>query len=394
LNQIPEGARQSADVPPALRVAAALRVLVAIAVGTLLYLARAALIPVALAVLISLMLTTPVEALYRRGLPRALSAVLILIVFAAALAGAVNLLWTPAQDWWASAPQTLHTIERKLRPAVSLMNRVSTLSDRASQIAETPAAQHAPGPTAASAIPAAHANLTVAVLTQTRAALVSGVTVVILTSFLLAGGPPMLARMSAALAGDVRFTHVLEMIEAVRREVSRYYGSIALINLSLGLATTGVLLVLGMPNPALWGSVVALLNFIPYVGSATALLILSVTAFVNFDTLGQAAAVPASYLVLSAIEGQILQPLVVGRHLNLNPIAVFLALWFGGWLWGIAGILIAVPSLVTLKVVAEHSRRGQALQQLLGSGNGAGRRVAAHASARCALKKQRARFST
>lgn len=394
MNQIPEVAHQSPNTPSAARTATALRVLAAIAVGALLYLAQAALIPIALAVLISLLLTTPVEALHRRGLPRALSAVVILCVVATLIAGAVNLLWTPAQAWWSSAPQTLHTIERKVRPAIALMNRVSTLSDRASQIAAAPAAPAAPVPISMVAQPSTHGNVTVAILNQTRAALVSVVTVVILTLFLLAGGPPMLARMSAALASDVRSTHVLKLIEAVRRDLSRYYGSIALINISLGLATAGVLLALGMPNPLMWGSMVALLNFIPYVGSATALLLLTVTAFVTFDTLGHVAAVAASYLTLSAIEGQVVQPLVVGRHLNLNPIVVFLALWLGGWMWGVAGILIAVPSLVALKVAAEYSQNGQALQQFLGLGPALKVGSAANVRARRALKKPKLRFST
>ena len=74
---------------------------------------------------------------------------------------------------------------------------------------------------------------------------------------------------------------------------------------------------------------------------------------------------PATYLGLATIEGQIVQPLLVGRRLELNPIIVFLALWFGGWFWGIAGIVIAVPCLVALKVAAEHSVRGTPLVEFL-----------------------------
>jgi predicted PurR-regulated permease PerM len=122
---------------------------------------------------------------------------------------------------------------------------------------------------------------------------------------------------------------------------------------------------LGMPNPILWGAVAGVLNFIPYVGSALTLVILTVVAFVTFDGVGRIFAVSVSYLGLATLEGQIVQPLLVGQRLELNPIIVFLALWFGGWLWGIAGIVIAVPALVTLKVVAEHSDRGSPLVEFL-----------------------------
>jgi predicted PurR-regulated permease PerM len=71
-------------------------------------------------------------------------------------------------------------------------------------------------------------------------------------------------------------------------------------------------------------------------------------------------AVAGSYLALATIEGQLVQPVLVGRRLELNPIIVFLALWFGGWFWAIPGIILAIPSLVALKVIAEHSEYGAA----------------------------------
>jgi predicted PurR-regulated permease PerM len=121
-----------------------------------------------------------------------------------------------------------------------------------------------------------------------------------------------------------------------------------------------------MPNPLLWGAVAAILNFVPYVGPAITLVLLTIVAFVTFDGIGHVAAVAGSFVALATIEGQIIQPLVVGRRLELNPLIVFLALWFWGWFWGIPGIIIAVPSLITLKVIAEHSKNGKPLEEFLG----------------------------
>ena len=213
--------------------------------------------------------------------------------------------------------------------------------------------------------PRPRAPVAVQLLDQTRAIVIGIVTLIMLMLFLLAGGPPMLARMSAALASDLQSTHTLGVITAVRTELSRYYGGIALINLGLGMATAAVMSLLDMPNPVLWGAVAALLNFIPYAGSATTLLLLTVVAFVTFSNTGHVAAVAASYLALATIEGQIVQPLFVGRRLKLNPIIVFLALWFGGWFWGIAGVVIAVPTLVSLKVIATRARHGQPVIEFL-----------------------------
>jgi len=122
----------------------------------------------------------------------------------------------------------------------------------------------------------------------------------------------------------------------------------------------------GMPTPILWGILAAVLNFIPYAGPAATLMVLTLVAFVTFNGLGQVIAVAGSYLILATIEGQFVQPLLVGRRLKVNPLLIFLALWFGGLFWGIAGIVLATPALLALKVVAEHAVSGTALMEFLG----------------------------
>lgn len=73
---------------------------------------------------------------------------------------------------------------------------------------------------------------------------------------------------------------------------------------------------------------------------------------VSFDGLGKAFAVAGCFLAMTTVEGQVLQPVLVGRRLDVSPLVVFLSLWFGGWLWGIAGVALAVPLLVTAKALA------------------------------------------
>ena len=343
------------------RWSSALWALVAIVCGVILYYAHAAFIPVALALLFALVLSSPVEALHRRGLPRFASALLILMAILTLLAGAVYELQKPAQEWLAAAPHTVKTIERKIDPAARVLHRIGVVTERAGHLTD---GTSTPAPAPATVVPVEEEGL----LGTTRLVIVALVTVVILTLFMLAGGPPMLARMTAALASDVQAKHVLKVIEAVRREVGRYYATIALINLGLGIATGLVMWALGMPNPVLWGALAAVLNFIPYAGSATTLVVLTIVAFVSFDDIGHVVLVAGSYLALATIEGQVVQPLLVGQRLALNPIIVFLALWFGGWLWGIAGIIIAVPLLVTFKVVAEHSASGKPMVEFMSPG--------------------------
>lgn len=331
--------------------------------GVLLYFARGAFIPIFLAVLFALLLSSPVEALHRIGLPRAVSALLILAIFLGLLSVTVNLLWEPAQGWLATAPRTSATIQRKLGPLARAMHRVDLITSRAGHLADTAASATPTTPNTAPA-PSDSGGL----LAETRIALVAAMTVLILTLFLLGAGPPVLARMSAAFATDTHAAHLLQLIQAVRGEVGRYYATVALINLGLGAATFGAMMALGMPNPLLWGVLAGVLNFIPYVGSAMTLIILAIVALVSFDGIGRVLAVTGTYLALATIEGQIVQPLFVGQRLKLSPIIVFLALWFGGWFWGIAGIVLAIPTLVAIKVAAEHSQHGAALVEFLSPG--------------------------
>jgi len=335
------------------------RLLVAGAIGLLLYFGHVAFVPVALALLLALVLSGPVEALHAWRVPRSLSAAVLLILVLASLAAVVTYLSAPAQQWFASAPHTLRLIEKKIRPVEQFMSRIDSLRNSAGNIGNSTHA--APAPTAA----APEESTTEMLLDVTRGPLLSSVTVIILTLFLLSGGPPMLARMTSAFADDLNSAHIIDVIEKVRGEVGRFYVTTALINTGLGVATAFAMMWCGMPNPFLWGTMAGALNFIPYLGSTTTLIVLTVVAIVSFEGLGQVIAVSGSYLALATIEGQFVQPLLVGRRLQLNPMLVFLALWFGGLFWGIAGIILATPTLVALKVVAENARAGEPLVNFL-----------------------------
>jgi predicted PurR-regulated permease PerM len=338
------------------------RVLVAGAVGALLYFAHLAFIPVALALLISLVLSGPVEMLHTRRVPRSVSAAAILAAILGLMAVMVNFMSEPAQKWFAAAPHTVRLIERKVRPFEQIMARIGELRNSAGNIGSGPQpAQTPPAPVAAAAQESAPAML----LDGARTFALSCVTIIILTLFLLSGGPPMLARMTGAFASDLKSAHILNLIEMVRSEVGRFYVTTALINVGLGLVTTFAMMLCGMPSPFLWGTMAAILNFIPYAGATTSLIVMTLVAIISFDGLGHALAVAGSYLAIATVEGQFVQPLLVGRRLQLNPMLVFLALWFGGFFWGIAGIILATPTLVALKVVATHAAGGKELLEFL-----------------------------
>jgi predicted PurR-regulated permease PerM len=345
----------------------AVRILVAGAIGLLLFFAHVAFVPIALACLFALVLSGPVEMLHGLRVPRSASAMLLMLVLLGMVAGISDMLYEPAQHWFAEAPHTVRIIEKKIRPLAQFMNRVDALRNSAGNMGAAPRPQTQPPAPAPASQPEETAPFML--LDATRGALLSTLTLIILTLFLLTGGPPMLARMTSALVSDLESAHVLSVIEHVRREVGRFYVTTSLINVGLALATGCLMMLCDMPNPFLWGTIAGLLNFIPYAGPATTLILLSLVAVVSFDGLAHVVYVTGSFLGLTVIEGQVIQPLLVGRRLQLNPMLVFLSLWFGGLFWGVAGIILATPALVALKVVAKRSAGGKPLAEFLSPGD-------------------------
>ncbi len=345
--------------------------IVAICVGVAaLRLARDLLIPVVLAVLLALVLSGIVEALRRLRIPRALSALVLMLLIATAVVGVLRAVGAPARQWMESAPRVLRTLEHKTRPAQSMVRRLDALARRAGAIA---GASDAPGAAPVAAPPASPVSAMEVVESTSgvAAALLMGAA---LTLLLLAAGPATLARMAAPVATGGRAMQVVRVIDAIRVEVGRYYGTLAVINLLFGTATALLMWALGMPNPLLWGALAAVLNFIPYLGGATTFVILTLVALVSFDGFGQTIAVGTSFLVLAAIEGHIIEPVFVGRRLDLNPIVVLVALWLGAWTWGIAGMVVALPFLVATKVAASRSQSGATIVRFLSPPRGRPRR--------------------
>jgi predicted PurR-regulated permease PerM len=326
--------------------------------GVVCYFAQDVLIPVAMALFLTLLLTPSVDRLQGWGLPRGLAVAIVMLVVCATFVGAVNAAWRPATEWLARAPQTLRQIDPRLKPLREMFDRVDAVATRAGQLTQ--------GGSVVSGKPAivtpVDGESTAISITKS---LLGWLTVIPLTLFFLLGGPPLLARLGASLSGSEASARTLRLTEAIRHEVGRYFGTVALINVGLGICTALAMYALGMPNAILWGIIAALFNFVPYLGPIAAFFILSVAALVTFESLGQALAVPGVFLCLHLIEGQLVQPLTVGRRLEVNGLVVLLAVWFGYGFWGIPGMLLAMPAVVALKVAAQYQPNWSTVRDFL-----------------------------
>jgi predicted PurR-regulated permease PerM len=242
-------------------------------------LGRPALIPLGLAVLVAFVLSGTVEWLRRWHVPRAVSAAVLLLALGAGLAGVLDAIATPAQEWLQSAPRVMKVIEHRLRPAQSLIHRLDDIAQRAEALAfsgtATAGAASAPSATAAGVTP-------LEVFTVTGWAAFGIVTVLAFAYLLLAASPTTLGRITGFLLGGGQTDHALRVLNGIRIEVGRYYGTLLLINLGFGIVMGGTMWLLGMPNPVLWAVMASVLNFVPYLGPAITLAVLSLVALVTF----------------------------------------------------------------------------------------------------------------
>ena len=323
-----------------------------------LHVAKSAVVPLLFAAFFAMLLSPPVAQLRRVGVPRGLAAGVVVLSLVAVVGLAFNATWRPAKAWMDEAPRTMRTLERKLRPVTGFIAKIESVSDQAERVTDPGAPRSVP------AVPAT-ATEKKSTIVNTQEWLLAILTTLMVTYFLLAAGPSLLVKIEVARGAGAGNTRLLRAAAAISDDVSRYFATVTLINLVLGVATTAAMYWLGMPNPLLWGIVAFVLNFIPYAGPATTLALLTVVALVSFDGLGKALGVAGCYLFLTMIEGQFVQPILVGRRLDVSPLVVFLCLWFGGWLWGIAGVALAVPLLVTARAlglglgVAEPAEPGE-----------------------------------
>jgi predicted PurR-regulated permease PerM len=286
--------------------------------------------------------------------PRIAAALLVMTVLLAIVAACLSVTWEPARRWLDDAPATFAKLESKVRPITRFISKVESVSTQAERMTESAATRRdEPTPVALE---------TKGFVRSTQEWVIAIVSMVFLTFFLLATD---IAGSSHPDRAGEPGTHAAQVYARVRRDLGRYFSAVTLSNLFLGSGTALAMYLLEMPNPILWGVTAFALNFIPYAGSATTLVLLTIVALVSFDGATRAMTVAGVYLLLTTLEGQVLQPVLVGRRLDVSPPAVLLGLWFGGWMWGVAGIALAMPLLVSVKAALREvarSRSGSAAE--------------------------------
>ena len=327
-----------------------------------LYLGRAFFLPITLAILLSFLLSPVVRWLKKLHIPEGLSAALVVFGLLGLLGLGVYELSGPAYEWMTQAPQSLRKAEAKLR---DLKKPVQTMSKATEQVEKI--AKAAGGGQETAKVAVATESLGSRMFSQATDFVSNGVVMFILLYFLLAAGDMFLRKLIKVLPSLSDKKRAVEIARQIETEISAYLGTITLINVILGVAVWGIMSLIGLPNALLWGVLATFTNYIPYLGAIVMISVLAMVGFLTYPDLPHALMPPGAFICLNILESYLLTPMILGRRLTLNPVVIFLALTFWGWLWGITGAILAVPIMVVFKIFCDHSEPLAPIGEFLGT---------------------------
>ncbi len=331
--------------------------LVSLAVLYTLVLAQKVLAPLALAFLLSLVLAPIVRWLECLHMPRTLGAGIIVLLLLSGLSYGVASSIEPVSNWVEQAPRILRQLEHKIYPIKKTVEEVSKTAEQVDRIASVSTEK---------TVEIKGISFRDMLYANSRGLATGTIMTTFLLYFLLSWGRVMLLRVMKLFDQHRQRVRYLELATLLEGEISKYLFTITLINVGLGVFVAATLYAIGMPNPLLWGVIAALFNYIPYLGSLVTAVLLGATALLSFDGLAVPAAVVAAFAGLTVFEGQVVTPLLLGRRLALNPLVVFLSVVFWFWLWGVVGALMAVPMLITIKLISDRVESMRSISLIAG----------------------------
>ncbi|MBR1146763.1 AI-2E family transporter [Bradyrhizobium sp. AUGA SZCCT0431] len=333
--------------------------LFALGVFAVLYLASAIILPVVLAFVLNLLLQPAVRLLRRVHLPRAVGALLTVLLVIGALAGLVAALSVPAATWAERLPEGIPRLEAHLEVIKAPIQALHKVIQRAEQVADAP-------PSQGSIVSVRRdLGLTGALFAGTRSVLDGLFTTVLVLYFLLVAGNIFLRRIVEILPTFTNKRQAVDISQQIQEDISGYLVTITAMNAAVGVTTAAAMYLCGLGDPLLWGTTAFLLNFIPILGPFFGVCIFVLVGMLSFDSLWWALLPPALYLGIHLVEGETLTPMLLARRFTLNPVLIILALVFWFWMWGVIGAILAVPMLAILKIISDRLRPLKALGHFL-----------------------------
>jgi predicted PurR-regulated permease PerM len=302
-------------------------------------------LPVTAALVIAIALVPMLEWFERRGVPAKLAAGFCVIIFLAIAIFAIGSILVPATDWVALVPQRIGKVRDALQPVLDLYKNLDRFIDRTTS-------QIAIAPQQGRAVRIETPNSVLGLLTASAPHLLIQLFFSLLVIFFFLAGWTRMRKQT--ITGRASFGGAMTTARAIQQMVdatSTYLGTITVINIGLGALTAGALWLLGMPSPVMWGGIVAVANYIPYLGPIVCALLLFLGGLMTYPDMWGALAPPAVFVGFHLVEANLFTPMVVGHRLTISPLSILVSLSFWAWVWGTTGALLAVPLLIIMKTV-------------------------------------------
>jgi len=304
--------------------------------------------PVTAALVIAIALVPLLEWFERRGIPSKPAAGLCVLIFLAVALFAIGSIVVPASDWVAQVPTKITKVRQALEPVFDLYKNLDRFIDRTVSQIEVAGAQG----TQTRAVRIETPNSMLGLLTSSAPHLLIQLFFSLLVIFFFLAGWTAMRKKTIVSRGSFEGAlTTARVIQQVVDATSTYLGTITLINIGLGGLTALVLWWLGMPSPVMWGGIVAVANYIPYLGPIVAALLLFVGGLMIYPDIWGAMLPPAAFISFHLIEANLFTPMVVGHRLTISPLSILISLSFWAWVWGTTGALLAVPLLIIMKTI-------------------------------------------
>lgn len=341
-------------------------VLAILGVIAFLYFARPVILPVFLACIAAITLKPIVRALAFCRIPTVLSAAILVCLIMSAIGIGFYQLGRPASSWINDAPQHMTELRRRVQKFLPSGQRLSEAAAAVTDLGATEAekkAERKEVPT----VQVKDNHGPTSLLNWTGVFLAGLGETLVLLYLLLASGDLFLQKLVHVMPTLHDKKRAVEISHEIQQNISNYLFSVSLINIGLGLVVSGGLYFMGVPNAAMWGVLVAVINFVPYFGPVVGVIVLAVVGLLTFDSLGKGLLPPLWYFLVHLLEANLITPLLLGRRFTLNPVVIFISLIFWTWLWGVPGALLSVPILVSIKVVCDRIPALSSVSELLTS---------------------------
>lgn len=322
-----------------------------LALGYTLYFAAQLLIPITISIFLSILFFPVVRTLARYGIPRVLSSALIVTCVVLVVGLAISTLSRPAEQWVREAPHSIRQFKQELLRASENIDDIQALAKEMEGLTDV---EDGYDPEAPQPVVVMDPGVFQEFVGSLPLLIGTSVVMMFMTFFMLVSGDALLLKVTRWGRTFSERKQIVTIARRFQADLSRYLATVTIVNSVLGCTTALALYLLDVPNPVLWGTMVGVFNFAPYVGALVSTLVLTVVGLMTFSSLPEALLVPGSFLVLTTLEGQLITPAIVGRNMSINPLMVLLSVVVWGWIWGIAGALMAVPIMASFRAVCEH----------------------------------------